>query len=250
MGHAPAKLFRPRRILASLALGLATSIAVCLLLATVLFPSHWTSKTTLDHTKIAPTYLAPIAPDLVEAFILVPGRRASDKPLLWGTNLGVDQVVYSYGSSMWSGAFQPWNPLTTDEPTSVTLTRYRFGWPFRMLSVDEITTLANPNFSPVTDYYQRAHDLAGLHAGLNAPRWMPSSLKLDRIPIFVHCIPLVVNTACWATLWFAILACMNAHIHRRRTRRGLCPTCRYDLQSLPTCPECGQASTPNASASA
>ena len=145
---------------------------------------------------------------------------------------------------MWSGAFQPWNPLTSREPTSVTLTRHRFGWPLRMLSVDEITTLADQSFSPVTDYNERAHDLAGLRAGLKAPRWMPSSLKLDRIPTFVYWIPLAVNTACWATLWFAILAWANAHIRHRRTRRSLCPTCRYELQSLPTCPECGQPNQP------
>ena len=247
MGHAPPNLLRPRRIAASLALGLATSLALSMLLATVLLPSHWTSKTILDHTKIAPTYLAPIAPDLVEAFVGVPAHYASGEPLLGGSNLGVDMMVFSYGASAWSATFQPWDPLVTPEPTNVELTRFRFGWPMRMLSMDDITTGASTNISLVRDYHQRAYALAAADRGLNRPAWIPRVIPLHRIPIAVNWTGLAVNTACWSAVCFLLLSCrplIQSHIRRRRTRRGLCPTCRYELQSLPTCPECGQPNQP------
>ncbi|MCA9307052.1 MAG: hypothetical protein KDA16_10985 [Phycisphaerales bacterium] len=39
---------------------------------------------------------------------------------------------------------------------------------------------------------------------------------------------------------------ISALKRRRRSRRGLCTNCAYDLAGLPSCPECGIPSSPPA----
>jgi hypothetical protein len=55
---------------------------------------------------------------------------------------------------------------------------------------------------------------------------------------------LLLNTAIFSAAWWALLLVPRTIIARRRSRRGVCPKCGYDLAGLATavCPECGTAS--------
>jgi hypothetical protein len=249
MGHAPAKLFRPRRILASLAIGLVMMTTTTALLATFLFPRSSTVVRSPRIDAFPPTYLAPIAPPLTEISKTKPTSVFGGIPLLGTINPGVDSIEYSYGPAFWSDTYRPWDTTVTEEPPTVRLSRYRFGWPMRMLHMDDITTGQSIADPVVMAFHQRAYALAAHHRGLNRPAWIPSFIPLHRIPIAINWTGLAVNTACWGAVCFLLLSCrplIRFHIHRRRARRGLCPTCRYELQSLPTCPECGQPNDPAA----
>lgn len=247
MGHAPTHLLRPRRIFTSLALGLAMVITTTALLATFLFPGRSTVVRSPRIDAFPPTYLAPIAPPLTEISKTKPTNGLGGIPLLGSINPGVDSIEYSYGPAFWSDTYRPWDTTVTDEPPTVRLSRYRFGWPMRMLSMDDITTGQSIADPVVMAYHQRAYALAAADRGLNRPAWIPRFIPLHRIPIAVNWTGLAVNTAFWSAVCFLLLSCrplIRSHIHRRRTRRSLCPTCRYEIQSLPTCPECGQVNNP------
>lgn len=246
MGHAPIKFLRPRRIVASLVLGVVVTIALCMLLAAFFLPSDWVTKSTLDKSTLPPTFVAQIAPELMDVTLVVPAHRSSGEPLLGGLNLGIDLIVYSYGGTPWDTNFQPWDPATSPEPTYVDLTRFRFGWPMRTLSMDEVSTGASTAIPQVRAYHQRAYALAAADRGLNRPAWIPRFIPLHRIPIAVNWTALGINTLVWGAVCYLLLSCrplIKSHTRRNRARRGLCPSCRYDLQGLPTCPECGPVSS-------
>lgn len=71
-------------------------------------------------------------------------------------------------------------------------------------------------------------------------------------PLGHHSLPLMplwpgfaVNTAFYAasiaTLWLTIGGGLHLlGTKKRRRKRGLCESCGYDIQGLPTCPECGR----------
>ena len=53
----------------------------------------------------------------------------------------------------------------------------------------------------------------------------------------------IVNTLAYATVWLVLLMIPGAIRGRRRTRKGLCRHCGYDLSATPStnpCPECGR----------
>ncbi|MCC5823103.1 MAG: hypothetical protein LAT64_10130 [Phycisphaerales bacterium] len=223
--------------LISLALGFLITIGTAALLFTVLFPTTWTVTGSLPIDQTPPTYLAPIAPPLTEIY-----RTTASGPLDAVPLPGVDSIVFEYGPSLWSDAYQPWDPAASSDPTFVSLTRYRFGWPRRFLSMDSITTGQSVADPVVMAYHQRANDLAAEHRGLNRPAWVPRFIPIHRVPAVVDRTNLAINTAFWALICFGLIQCrylIKAAIRRRRTRRGLCARCRYELQGLNTCPECG-----------
>ncbi|MEZ6233618.1 MAG: hypothetical protein R3B68_05475 [Phycisphaerales bacterium] len=64
------------------------------------------------------------------------------------------------------------------------------------------------------------------------------------LPYAIRPFPFTLNTF----FWLAVIAIpgpiLRAARRRLRTRRGRCPTCAYDLQTLTTCPECGTPRPP------
>lgn len=244
MGHNRTTLIRPRCLIASIALAPLIVCAVTLLLATVLFPTNWTTKSTLPPSSMPPTYLAPIAPDLKEVHIAIPASPSSGGPLFGGVNLGVDFISYAYGDSAFNPAFQPWDPAVTPDPPFVELTRFRFGWPRRIVSLDDISTGTSIADPAVMAYHRRAYALAKEHRGLNRPRWMPRFIPVYRIPVVVNWPNFAVNTTAMTPVAFVLLCippALRAIRRGRRARRGRCPACGYDVQTLTTCPECGPA---------
>jgi hypothetical protein len=236
------RLISVPRMLACLPIGLAISFAVCALLATFLFPSHWRFQKSIPPSAMPPTYLAPMAPELREITRSVPNKYPDDEPVLWGLNIGVDLVCYTYGDSIYVPDSCWWDPLVSHEPPCVALIRYRFGWPLRMMSMDEIETIADPSNSVVAEFHQRARTLAGEHRGMSRPAWLPRSIPLWRVPIAVRWGSLAVNTLVWALFCYLVLSVGGWLIRRkisgRRARRGLCTGCGYEIDGLMVCPEC------------
>jgi hypothetical protein len=71
------------------------------------------------------------------------------------------------------------------------------------------------------------------------PNWFPRrSACLPWWPKFPS---FLVNTLFYAGLLWLLFAAPFALRRRRRIKRGLCPTCAYDLRATqsPVCPECG-----------
>ena len=54
------------------------------------------------------------------------------------------------------------------------------------------------------------------------------------------------NTLIYTPIFFMPTLGISALKRRRRSRRGLCTNCAYDLAGLPSCPECGIPSSPPA----
>jgi hypothetical protein len=74
----------------------------------------------------------------------------------------------------------------------------------------------------------------GFHWERYAPRWHSSGHYSPHIWVLVLPQPLLALIFAIAPSWMFIT------IRRRHKRKGLCPTCGYDLRMTPTrCPECG-----------
>jgi hypothetical protein len=56
---------------------------------------------------------------------------------------------------------------------------------------------------------------------------------------------LAINTTFYAAIWWLLLALPRLIRRTLRTRRGLCPSCAYDMRGLANapCPECGCVGT-------
>lgn len=113
--------------------------------------------------------------------------------------------------------------------------RYAAGWPFlcaegRADSIGTTQSSRTMRFSGiVTD--PRFFPLGGVGYLVYHPRW-PAYLANT----------LIDGTLLAASIFLSILA-VRAVRAKRRTRKGLCPHCAYDLRATPPnqpCPECGQ----------
>jgi len=114
---------------------------------------------------------------------------------------------------------------------------YRFGFPFLALETQGVYV---PPKSPLH------YDGPARRGAIPMPPWRSRimlvrtqntqySSDLPWLPIWSGLIP---DTILYASV--ALLVCLAlAHRRRRkRLRRGLCPSCAYDLTGLDTCPEC------------
>ncbi|MFG0244762.1 MAG: hypothetical protein ACF8MF_01755 [Phycisphaerales bacterium JB052] len=231
-----------KRIGLALVLGVVLCLLSTALLLTYLKSSSWVSSgPTPNPESFQATYLDPIAPELVEVRHHSPSIGNGSFPLS-GINLGADMVSYSYGISLWDKGYTPWDPTVDAEPTSVNIMRYRFGWPMRMLSYDDISTGASIAIPSVASYHQRAYQLAGNHRGLDRPGWVPGFIPLYRVPTMIRWDGVVINTLAWACVGYALLSTVpliRAGIAHRRMQRGVCVVCQYQLDDLQQCPECG-----------
>lgn len=91
-----------------------------------------------------------------------------------------------------------------------------------------------------------------LHGGLLLTSPTPSSAaEIHALPYLPIWKGLIINTTLYTTLWAVAWAAFHFTRLTLRRRRGLCPTCAYDLKhNLPAgCPECGWKRTTSPSAS-
>ncbi|MCB9841963.1 MAG: hypothetical protein H6812_01765 [Phycisphaeraceae bacterium] len=63
------------------------------------------------------------------------------------------------------------------------------------------------------------------------------SRALPLTPIWIG---FTLNTLLYAVVLYIPFVGLGAYKRHRRTRRGLCPACAYDLAGLTACPECGR----------
>lgn len=68
---------------------------------------------------------------------------------------------------------------------------------------------------------------------MNAPMTV---LPLEPIPV-----PFAINTLSYGAIFWSLCLGVTTLRRRRRTTRGHCHSCNYDLAGLTTCPECGTA---------
>lgn len=118
----------------------------------------------------------------------------------------------------------------------VTWTALDAGWPF--LSLRGWSCVAIKNSSTV---------VRSARAGLieNVPtvstlRGLPQTASLPYCPRWPG---FIANTLFYAALWWLLFTGLITARAARRSRRGLCTRCAYDLRGIASgvCPECGQA---------
>ena len=235
--------------MSSVVLGAVLCLLWTSLLFTYLRPNSWTSnKGALPLDNFEPTYIEPIAPELTQIMRLTP-TPGSGRYLIFNVDVGISLEMYTYGTTKVSRTMIPGSraaplrdPTQSDIPDAVGISRYQYGWPFRMLSFDEITTGLSTTDPLVMAYHQKAYDLAGAHRGLDRPAWLPSFIPLYRVPIAFNWFALILNVLAWSVISYAILSIrpmLRALIVHRRRKLGLCCNCKYTLEGLTQCPECG-----------
>lgn len=102
------------------------------------------------------------------------------------------------------------------------------GWPmlaFRYTRVDELKS--NGQLTLVSS------------DGLLLLPWVPAGWRSD-LPLRPLWRGFAVNTILCAGLLWVVVAGLIALCRERRTRRGLCPSCRYPRGTSPVCTECGE----------
>ncbi len=71
----------------------------------------------------------------------------------------------------------------------------------------------------------------------------PATTNQTLIPLTPYLPGLLADLFLLTALWYALLTAPTILQRRARRARGQCPRCGYDLQQLPTCPECGRPNT-------
>lgn len=75
-----------------------------------------------------------------------------------------------------------------------------------------------------------------------------SSYRSEWLPTYLPVAPqwpgFLINTLFYASLAWGFSTFIARLIKQSRVRRGLCPKCKYELATLPTCPECNTPAPP------
>lgn len=108
----------------------------------------------------------------------------------------------------------------------------RFGWPFRSAYMRASGHLADGFKGPVAMTPSQA-----VPVRINAfTLWIPVGIIWPAV---------VLDIACFASVWIAGRVMIRQLILRRRAGHGLCCRCRYPVDSaIDACPECGTLRTP------
>jgi hypothetical protein len=208
----------------------------------------------LDPTENpSPTYLNHLLPPHHATFLwrVSSNDYRERKLLIFRPHFGADRISYVYRHAVEAPTI--W--IQGEQiliPSSASIDRSRFGWPFRSVYHDTVATAAMSTTGPAPDrqlqdeFFATIKPATGLRAGLKAPDWWPRAPGVHRLP-FVPIWPgLLANTAIFAAAWFTPGFVWRTARTRRRQRRHQCVTCGYDKASLTVCPECGQTSAPSA----
>ncbi len=221
------------RLLRALCMGVILTVFIAQSIATFGNLGNWVMDYAPRSYPNPPTYLSDIAPPLEHTELALPAG-VNGEALYLGYNLGFDLIEYTYG-----GLQDTWDIEHADIPPTVYLTRFRFGYPWRAFSFDDLSTGSSIANMKVMSYHQLMYERAGIYRGLDRPNWIPSWMPFYRIPIAPIWTGLFLNILFWSAAWyFPGVIWRTVRTHRRK-RRGLCLACGYAAEDLDRCPECG-----------
>lgn len=209
------------RIIAALALGLATTYAV--VVAASVAPAIQ-GRTYVRTTPTGADWLWPPPPAWTKPTNRVFSARS------WGY---LERGVRSYER------YYPEGREPT--PDAVGMQRmYAAGLPFHAASYKWSSDRAG---SWSSGFYL-SDDWSSVTLQADAPLW--SSLLRERavIPLRPIWLGMIADLCVWAVVWLGILTAGHTFL-RRRVRIGHCLTCRYEIGGLAVCPECGTPVPPS-----
>lgn len=224
-----------RRLIRSLIAGIVLSILIPQFLATFLLPRTWAGNFPLPEDALHPTYLHDIAPPFSSASRYTPATPGTGAVLPRGMNTGMDNIDYSYGLSYFDPNYAPWDTTVFDTPPSVNLTRFRFGFPWRAMYWDDLSTGSSIHIPAVSAYHQKMYDRAGASRGISVSFISPGR-RLPIVPIWPG---LFLDMLFWSLLWFIPGIIWQSIRIAKRKRRGHCLACGYAIEDFEVCPECG-----------
>jgi hypothetical protein len=243
---------KPRRVFASLALGLVcTILAAWVGVLAVTTRPPWADPNTFEFlTWIGENYRIPQvrrpAPQ-GEVFIDWFGWAALDRVTIvpsWGPNVPPEYVtewrtyyplagdIPAQTRSLYKSPDRPlptWARVPDEHWAPRGVTTYAAGWPWPALSAWEEHHPPNP--ARVLRTMHDAWVIARVPSV--ATRWLPLR------PMWPG---LIADTLFYATLIMASASGASCFRGCRRRQRGLCPACGYDVRATPAgapCPECG-----------
>ncbi|GJM19192.1 MAG: hypothetical protein DHS20C14_14050 [Phycisphaeraceae bacterium] len=169
------------------------------------------------------------------------------------------EMVRSVGAAGSFGPMrEPWVETPDGmRPSSVSVWVWAYGWPARCAfredyvasyDFDDSVAPSSGERDQIYDEYMsmlrdRVPSRMGIsmgHPGYRArtPWGTPEEVHLPTAPIWLG---LIINIACYGTLWYAPGAIWRGCRRWRRSRSGRCLACGYNLGGLTTCPECGES---------
>lgn len=152
--------------------------------------------------------------------------------MFWPAACSLVLAMLIWAASLWCLSYRRFNPelsiaVDRGEVWATTGGTYFSPGVNSLRPLDSPFPLSRLNWWPYDGVFWRRS--ASMGRSLRFPLWMPAAL---------FALPAALTAGPW----------LRSRTHRRRLRRGLCPTCAYDLSAQPTpdtpCPECGVRASP------
>jgi hypothetical protein len=193
----------------------------------------------LDVELTPPSYIEPFAPPFSHSKTYRTEVKSIDSAVLdLLPNFGADRTEFKFKDPDQDRT--AWDVNTLDQiPAIVFVSRSHFGWPFRAMHYDIIMIDNGGTREHIKTYFGLVENAAGINIGLETPKWWPAGETNYRLPLKPIWIGFVLNAILFASIWITLACLTRKAITSSRKRKGLCAACKYELQDLATCPECG-----------
>jgi hypothetical protein len=125
----------------------------------------------------------------------------------------------------------------------ISLIRYlASGWPLRCMNA-RLIERSTVNVRGTRVVGARQTVFAWDYAYIIEPAKAIDPFTAKILPLNPHVPELIANSIFWGLVWYAVILVVARVRSLFRTRKGVCPKCRYDLRNLTgsQCPECGSA---------
>ena len=218
------------QIVRAVCMGGLTTIVIAELLAAFWHPTTWNAVNQPATYPPPPAYLGELVPEH-STTVYMSAHFTFDRDLFSEvSNTGIDFYEFTYNQP------RPDGPADgIDIPSTIVLTRYRIGWPWRALYWDSVFTFHPGQFPNAQSHAKMMSDRAGFKYGLD----IPLSSSWMRLPVMPVWNGLLLNVLLWSVLWSVPGPLLRGVRRYRRMRRGLCLACGYEVEDLEKCPECG-----------
>jgi len=191
-----------------LVIGLASSLATTWIIAFAL-NKGWAPTVAFDETVTPPRWHVDVRPMVEKIPAPTPPPRKTIRSVGWGYDLEITD-----GDNFLAHAFTG---------------NARVGWPVRSLQWFEAFEVSRP-----------LEDLSGVRAGVRLQGRFSHVFGMNRLPLIPVWPGFLIGVALHAGAWWLADGLRRWAVRSRRTRRGRCPSCGYDLSGFETCPECGR----------